>query len=488
MLIRVKWHLISISLFLLVGLFCLYRQTLSLLRIRPQLQLVDEDLSPSKDHDCKTKVPVPVNAAAEGSYHGKCPQCSLCDVKEHSELEVVNDWDSSRVLIGAPTKHFRDNLRSDTRYLTTCAVAGFTNQFMTYVNMIYLAAISGRVPIIPPFSPGAHISNEAGVLPFGRIFNLTRLRNDLRRPILEWSDVKLIPSPTSIENPPNSEREQLGCWSTRRESESQPIRVNAILNNLQLDVSYTRVPTSTRHDPKDDRDDFIVFGKLVPYIFSNNPLRGHFDIMSPSPLGHRLPPDEQLSCFDHLYFTTSSDRLFEWEASWSPPWNSVGKHVHFTNELVDTAKGYLSRVFNLSEGKIPPFIAIHARRGDFADQCKDTKTSCFNTLSTFAEKVDEIRNILSRKYDKDIIRVLLTSDEEDLAFWSDVRAYGWVYLNHTEERTQEVLGEWFAPIVDIVSQSLAIGFIGTKQSTFSLVSARRVEDWNDGPTTLVPRR
>ena len=42
------------------------------------------------------------------------------------------------------------------------------------------------------------------------------------------------------------------------------------------------------------------------------------------------------------------------------------------------------------------------------------------------------------------------------------------------------------PILDIVSQSLAIGFVGTQHSTLSLVSARRVEDWNDGPTILIP--
>jgi hypothetical protein len=195
---------------------------------------------------------------------------------------------------------------------------------------------------------------KAGALPFGRIFNLTLLRKDLRRPILEWSDVKYISSPTSIEDPPNSEREELGCWSTRPEADPQPLRVNPLLNNLRLDVSYTRVPTSTRHSPNNARDDFIVFSKLVPYIFPHNPLRGHFDFMSPSPLGHRLPPDEQLSCFDHLYFLTSSDRLFEWEASWSPAWNLIGTHIRFNDELVEIAKGYLSRAFNSNAGEIPP--------------------------------------------------------------------------------------------------------------------------------------
>jgi len=36
------------------------------------------------------------------------------------------------------------------------------NEFMGYVNMIYLATLTDRVPIIPPFAPDHHIC----MLPF----------------------------------------------------------------------------------------------------------------------------------------------------------------------------------------------------------------------------------------------------------------------------------------------------------------------------------
>ena len=277
------------------------------------------------------------------------------------------------------------------------------------------------------------LAHNAGALLFSRIFNITLLRKELGQPILEWSDVKHNPSPTSIDSPPDSEREALGCWSTRPEYDPDPLRANPVLNNLQLDVSFTRVPKSTRHTPDNPRDDFVIFSKLVPYIFSHSPVRGRFEFMSPSPLGHSLPPDDHLSCFDHLYFTTSSDRLFEWEAPWSPAWNLVGKHVRFTDELVEITKGYLSRVFN-SEGEIPPvslleysffqssktftfsiyeqFIAIHDRRGDFKQICTDHREpSCLNPLSTFAEKVDEIRKSLLSKHNVNVTQVLLASSE-----------------------------------------------------------------------------
>ena len=82
----------------------------------------------------------------------------------------------------------------------------------------------------------------------------------------------------------------------------------------------------------------------------------------------------------------------------------------------------------------------------------------------------------------------ILTDERDPAFWSEVRAYGWSYFNHTEEQTLEKLGEYYLPIVDIVSQSLALGFVGTVHSTFSLLSARRVDEWNDGSTIYVQQR
>jgi hypothetical protein len=68
-----------------------------------------------------------------------------------------------------------------------------------------------------------------------------------------------------------------------------------------------------------------------------------------------------------------------------------------------------------------------------------------------------------------------------------VRENGWVHFDHEEEGTLEKYGEWYPPVVDIVAQSLATGFVGTIDSTFSLVSARRVEDWNNGPTVLLSR-
>lgn len=119
MFLRVKRHLHLVFPFLLASFFLLY------------LLLRNQEDSPSSND---------VNVI-EGSCSSQCSPC------EH-EPEIM-DWDSSRVLRGPPTERFRgmlshqqltiqsvyivlDNLRNDTRYLTTCAAAGFSMDFSIF--------------------------------------------------------------------------------------------------------------------------------------------------------------------------------------------------------------------------------------------------------------------------------------------------------------------------------------------------------------------
>jgi hypothetical protein len=195
------------------------------------------------------------------------------------------------------------------------------------------------------------------LLPFGRIFNLTRARNEIHKPLLEWLDVKDLPSPTSIQSPPDSEREPLGCFSTRPDNDPRPNGVREVVDHLQFDIAYFRVPTPARLHPSNNGEDFLLFPNLAPYIFPRRPRpppHGHFEFMEASPLGQKLPPEEQMTCFDYLYYMTSSSEVaFEWENSWSPPWVQVAKYLRFTDDLVGIVEGYLRRVFVSTDG-IPP--------------------------------------------------------------------------------------------------------------------------------------
>ncbi|PPQ63687.1 hypothetical protein CVT24_004572 [Panaeolus cyanescens] len=392
------------------------------------------------------------------------------------------DWDPSLVLKGKPTKHFRDNLHEDLYYITAMSNAGFTNQFMSIVNMIYLGLITDRIPILPPFAPDHHISYDAGAVPFGRVFNVTRLSQALHKPIVEWHQVKDLPDETAVGDTNPGDREPLGCWSTRHGNEPKPLRVNSFTNNLLLDIAYTRAPTAARNNPSDGDDVFLVFQKLAPFIFAKNPrppLDGFYPLMERSPLGHELGPDEQLTCFDFLYYITSSE-VYEWRFSWSPVWRFVGRHIYFTDHVMDMAREYLLKSFG-QEKTIPSFIAVHARHGDFARMCPDSPNDCLISLKTFQKNVADVKEQIRLIHKKVVNHVLIMSDETDPEFWKQVRELGWKYFDHEAWETVPKYGEWYAPIIDIAAQSLASGFVGTEDSTFSLVSARRVEDWNNGP-------
>ncbi|KAF8994270.1 hypothetical protein BDQ17DRAFT_1251953, partial [Cyathus striatus] len=371
---------------------------------------------------------------------------------------------------------FVDNLLPDKYYVTSWAVGGFTNEFISVVNMIYLATLSGRVPIVPPFTPNHHIDKSSGVVHFGDIFNLTHLQATIQMPILEWRQVKEPPPPEDPYSSPN--KEQLGCWSTRNIDEAEPFIAENMLNHLGLDVSYTRVPDKVR--PKDNlKEVHAIFSELAALIYperpSLNPLS--LPLMFPSPMDSKLSPDQHLACFDFLYYVTSG-RSLEWEYPWSPAWNIIGKNLPFTEQVVTMGKNYLRMVFEVDS--IPPFIAVHVRRGDFSTQCFDTTGECLPPLSAYSEEVQVIQEQLREKQGLDVHEVLITSDETDPDFWAQAGGLGWKKIDHDVLQTETKLGGWYPSIIDAVAQSMAVGFVGTKKSTFSMVSRRRVESWNHG--------
>lgn len=79
----------------------------------------------------------------------------------------------------------------------------------------------------------------------------------------------------------------------------------------------------------------------------------------------------------------------------------------------------------------------------------------------------------------------IAADEVDPEFWNSVTAQGWKHVSHAAEGTRAKYGEWYVTLIDVVMQSLSIGFVGTHPSTVSLVSAKRVEDWYGGAMRMV---
>jgi hypothetical protein len=191
---------------------------------------------------------------------------------------------------------------------------------------------------------------SAGVIPFGDIFDLAELRKQLRIPILEWRDVKKLPSRYSEDPYVTSMIEPLGCWTTRKENEREPIRAENVVHHLGVDASFTRVPNWTRYQPANTDDPHVVFPELAALVHPRDPIvrPDSLKTLAPSPGGHSHLPEEHLSCFDTMYFVTSGVKPFEWQHSWSPAWVTVGRRLRFTKGMKHLGKEYLANVFSFS--------------------------------------------------------------------------------------------------------------------------------------------
>lgn len=72
------------------------------------------------------------------------------------------------------------------------------------MNLLYLAMITERVPVIPYFTPTHVGGGNAPTLAFGEVFDIPRLQKAIGSRILEWHEVK---------DPESEIIDTMGCWS-----------------------------------------------------------------------------------------------------------------------------------------------------------------------------------------------------------------------------------------------------------------------------------
>lgn len=105
-----------------------------------------------------------------------------------------------------------------------------------------------------------------------------------------------------------------------------------------------------------------------------------------------------------------------------------------------------------------------------------------------------------------VTEVVVTSDESDPEWWKEVEKMGWRHLksyeseiakrygkrsasvglqSNAEPSVKAVYLDRYPSIIDSVVQARGAGIVGTSQSTMSIIAARRVIDWNNGPWRLV---
>jgi hypothetical protein len=213
-------------------------------------------------------------------------------------------------------------------------------------------------------------------------------------------------------------------------------------------------------------------------------------------------------------------QVFEIEKEWSPVWNTILTHLHWTPHVEQVRDQALASLLGISYAPTttqpfvaPPYIAIHVRHGDFQTHCPPNlpASDCFTPLSAFAKAVEDVREDLRRKsgsakegldvgVDVDRMPVLVASDEQAPEFWEEARKMGWKRINHgpgTADATKggggreggldtaAKHGRWYEVLVDAAILAGADGFVGTHDSTMSLFALRRMREWRGGEGRMV---
>jgi hypothetical protein len=184
------------------------------------------------------------------------------------------------------------------------------------MNLLYLALITERVPVIPYFTP-THVGGSAPTLAFGEVFDIPRLQKAIGAQILEWHQVK---------DPQSEVVDTMGCWSvwkavqsfnTDSHFTSATMRLklgrylSAVVGGAEshpvIDVSYTTAPRWIKMDQDNDGDPHSTFWALASLAFSETRAS---NLQTPvlSPIHSvALPPDEHMLCYDYLYYVGANN-------------------------------------------------------------------------------------------------------------------------------------------------------------------------------------
>ncbi|KAG1887518.1 uncharacterized protein F5891DRAFT_1167021 [Suillus fuscotomentosus] len=219
-------------------------------------------------------------------------------------------------------------------------------------NLIYLALITERIPIIPKFLSN-HIDPSAPLFVFGEVFDIPRLVKD---------------------------------------PESQ------VLNDV--DVWWTRIPSWVELTSPSVHQNNASFSYLASLGFPESRSKSlELSLTNRPSLQQQvsLPPDDHVLCFDFLYYI-SAHHTWEWEIDYSPAWRSVGQHMRWTASMEKIADADARRAMN---EPTPP-------------QCEEFPVDqCFVPLSVIARRVSEVQEELRTRKGIDDTHVIMTSDERD---------------------------------------------------------------------------
>ncbi|KAI5478250.1 GDP-fucose protein O-fucosyltransferase [Pseudohyphozyma bogoriensis] len=466
----------------------------------------------------KIKTPKVVQGAV-GAWSEKWESLMRGEKKEDLKKSWVINFDE-------PQETVQKQMKKGVRYVTSLAYGGHANQFISIGKLLYLAKLTHRVAIIPTLSPLHFEADPANISEF---YDMARFWHESKIPFVEFSSLKPINQPTHharpeashASHPTKTQLETLPCWSVQEAVVGHANLYNSLdIHNMK--IGYWPLPAKTMARAQPGNFD-LAFDALRLFDADVGKKRQWLDMVKEEWLpqatvegGDRMinrkdnlkegftlkgpEPDDQLLCFDNSLFMgpVMFGEAFPGEVPLEEDipgegysWQEGTRYLFFNKKVEDTVDRYLTKMFGVdSPSKVPPFITVHLRRGDFKEFAGLTG------LEVYQAAVERVREKLQKRLDAapktwrgpglknfrhwglqatDYHVVTTTDEPTGSDFIKEVRSLGWKVLDHGEEGTVEKLGGWWPTILDAAVLARGQSFVGTDRSTFSHLAGLRVK-------------
>ena len=454
--------------------------------------------------------------------------------------------------------------------LTTLSYGGQSNQVISIIHLLHLASLTGHIAIVPSLVSPHHIA-DAPAIPASRLFDFDHYRRQTGVLVAEWADLKAIDSNAEVDDFVCARRvsgiaDQCSCYSLLREmfgptSFSDPLMAYAHSAHPQLYPLMTdarRAATGGLTRAWNGAGGYLFeslvtwleapgvseaavaeeYGRRLGNVTAERARKPAGSALSPIAHDSRLVgPDPRLTCVDSLFFVQSGrPRGPEIELDWGvrgwsegaepmhhfgddTSWRETGRHLRFTADIEREVSTALRTLLGVGKNAdIPPFIAMHIRRGDFAT----TPGLGLASVDTYAEALVQLSRDLDAyprfvslrpspvhpsvparpgwtAFDRTQTRagdlpVVVATDETDPRFLAELDSRGWIVVDHALLGTANRFDDpWMPSALDQGILSRGAGLVMTAhsvrtnlckarltQQTYSSLAGLRVRWWNGG--------
>lgn len=211
---------------------------------------------------------------------------------------------------------------------------------------------------------------------------------------------------------------------------------------------------------------------------------------------HDAVPEDQVFCIDHTLYRPEHPTTKHSTTHLDPRDHTAffkhGRHLHFAPEIHETAGEIVAHLL----GHKHSFLAVHISASARASECKllNEPDRCEANLLDYQRAVSRVKHVVAQtagrknrenRHAAKNLSVVVSTDIKDLAFLGELANLGWTVLDYEDLEIRERFGRWDPQLMDQAIESRASGFVGTRGSAQSTISALRVRTWRSGPTELI---